>query len=120
MGRQFKGLSLSNDYGLYKIEGVVDNDMFVTGTWESRIERDKHSGAFQLVSNMYGNNMKGQWIGFNREGIIQVGPIEWRFFKQKLKRKQKKMLFKDIRTKKIDTYLQEQNLLFIPDPLDGE
>lgn len=62
----------------YKLRGSLDQEVYFTGLWQNRIERNIYHGAFQLVLDSAGNSMKGKWIGFNNRHQINHGPWEWK------------------------------------------
>jgi hypothetical protein len=108
---RFKGISLTLCYGQYYVEGIVNNDLYVSGIWESRIARDKHTGAFQFISNNYGNKMIGRWIGYNSTNKVQDGKIEWIYYKNKLCRKEKKRL-RNMNKEEFENFIVNENITF--------
>lgn len=108
---RFKGISLNLCYGQYYVEGIVNNDLYVSGVWESRIERDKHTGAFQLISNSYGKKMTGRWVGYNSSNKVQDGYIEWVYHKNKVSRKVRRRL-KNMNEEDLARFFIEEKINF--------
>jgi len=52
----------------------------VTGTWEELTDPDgyykssPYSGAAHMILDPTGHRMKGKWLGYSRDGIVNDGP----------------------------------------------
>jgi hypothetical protein len=62
----------------FQIDGKIDRDMYLTGTWQDKIEGVSHHGVFQLVIHLHALKMKGRWLGFSiQNNAINSGDWEW-------------------------------------------
>jgi hypothetical protein len=59
----------------YRMEGMLRNGIFYTGTWKSLKENVTYHGAFQLLISHSGNKISGKWLGLDNPDIINNG--EW-------------------------------------------
>ena len=69
---------------MHRFRGKVQLELYFTGTWESIRPGEINHGAFQLVINTRGDRMRGKWLGFNYQNIVQHGPWKWRLRSRKL------------------------------------
>jgi len=79
IGNYMVAKSISSDIGsTYILYGKISLENFITGTWseETRDGRLYH-GAFQLEILPTRNELKGMWIGFNRNHNILHGYWLW-------------------------------------------
>ena len=56
-----------------RLSGRFANDKFFTGTWHNRKEQ-LYEGAFQFSLHNNGEQLDGQWVGFNSQNLIRNGP----------------------------------------------
>ncbi|MED4046166.1 hypothetical protein ABEY65_03090 [Priestia aryabhattai] len=111
IGKKVVGHTINNDFGHYYIEGVIQDNKYLTGIWHSRIERDTHSGALQVVIEVYGKEMNGKWIGFDYKNNIQDGSMKWIYCSKFLNKEEKQNLINELeQLGGIEKYLQDKNI----------
>jgi len=63
----------------HKMKLTLDGH-FITGTWRNTAPGAGHHGVAQFRIRAQGNEMNGQWVGFDGDSNIQSGP--WRMVRQ--------------------------------------
>lgn len=69
------------------------NKNVVTGTWTEDTAKDgyyrgaSYHGAIQMLADMTGRKMKGQWVGFGKEFDVNTGPWELVFQESELSKR---------------------------------
>jgi hypothetical protein len=52
---------------IYRLQGKIERDQYLTGTWEDISEGNVYFGAFQLYIHIHATHMTGKWIGFSSD-----------------------------------------------------
>jgi hypothetical protein len=61
----------------FEVNGKIERNMFITGTWSNSLKRASYFGSFQLFIDPSHNKLSGQWVGFNSQNEIRSGKWEW-------------------------------------------
>ena len=72
------GKSVHGDKPHNKFNGKLLHEQYFTGVWKNSGYADAYSGSFQFFLTPSGDEMNGQWLGYNRENIVQNGQWTWR------------------------------------------
>ena len=62
----------------HRLTGRLDSSLYLTGRWENMSEGEIWHGTYQFVLHTDGRKMRGKWLGFNSNAVVQQGPWVWR------------------------------------------
>jgi hypothetical protein len=91
------GNNLSQEAHAHRLNGRIEGETFLTGTWENISEGEMRHGAYQLVLSHRGSEMKGRWIGFDANNVIQDGPWAWKLLSKDTSKKAQRQVLQDWR-----------------------
>jgi hypothetical protein len=83
-GSYVAGRVLATQTQSHTFRGRIKYELYFTGTWETDVKGEIYHGAFQFVLDVHGKNMKGKWIGFNKQHVVDSGDWEWRLVSAKI------------------------------------
>lgn len=89
------GNNLSQEAHVHRLNGRIQGETFLTGTWENISEGEMYHGAYQFVLSYKGSKMKGRWIGFDSNNVIQNGPWSWKLLSKHTSKKEQKKILQD-------------------------
>ena len=62
----------------YVVEGTLNSQRFLTGTWGDIEKGTTYHGAFQLRISPKWDTMEGIWIGFDTDSSFKSGKWQWK------------------------------------------